>query len=88
MLAAAGAMKPSDLAELNRMVGEKMAAATLGMFEAQKEIIRLSAAAMTGRLRFNDGSAVAHASLRPALRTVKRNALRLRRRRRRSKRHA
>jgi hypothetical protein len=87
ILLAAGAMKASDVTELNRMVGEKAAAATLGMIEGQKEIMRLSGAAMTGRLRLNDGSAVAHASLRPALRTVKRNASRLRRRRRRGKGH-
>ena len=81
-------MKAQDATELNRMVGEKVAAAMLGMIEGQKEIMRLSAVAMTGQLRLNDCSAVAHASLRPALRTVKRNASRLPRRGRRSKGHA
>jgi hypothetical protein len=86
ILMAAGAMKTSDVVELNRMVSEKVAAATLGMVEGQKQIMRLSAAAMIGRRpRLNDGPAVVHASLRPALRTVKRNASRLRRRRRRGK---
>jgi hypothetical protein len=81
ILMAAGAMKPRDVAELNRMVSEKAAAATLGLIEGQKEVMRISAAAMTRRLQLDSGSAVAHASLRPALRTVKRNASRLRRRR-------
>ena len=85
ILAAASVMKTKDVDELNRMVSEKIAATTLGMVESQKEIMRLSAAAMTGQLRLNDASAVAHASLRPAFRTVKRNASRLRRRRRRGK---
>jgi hypothetical protein len=80
---AAGAMRPDDVVELNRMATEKVAAAARGMVEGQKQIIRLSMAAMKGRLHANDASAVAHASLRPAMRTVKRNASRLPRRRRR-----
>jgi hypothetical protein len=85
ILMAAGAMKPQDVAELNRMVSEKVAATTLGMIEGQKEVMRISAAAMTGRVKSNSASAVAHASLRPALRTVKRNASRLRRRKSRTR---
>jgi hypothetical protein len=76
-------MRVDDVIELNRMASEKVAAAALGMVEGQKEIMRLSAAAMKGRLNANDASAVVHASLRPAMRTVKRNASRLPRRRRR-----
>ena len=76
-------MRPDDVIELNRMASEKVAAAALGMVEGQKEIMRLSVAAMKGRLNANDASAIVHASLRPAMRTVKRNASRLPRRRRR-----
>ena len=41
ILMAAGAMKPQDAAELDRMVSEKVAAATLGMIEGQKELMRI-----------------------------------------------
>jgi hypothetical protein len=86
ILMAAGAMTPKDAAELDRMVSEKVKAATLGMIDGQKELMRLSAAAMTGRPKLDGGSAVAEAALRPALRTVKRNASRLRRRKPRTRR--
>jgi hypothetical protein len=86
ILMAAGAMKPGDAAELDRMMSEKAKAMTLGVIEAQKELIRLSAAAMTGRPNLDGGSAVAGAALRPALRTVKRNASRLPRRKSRTRR--
>ena len=85
MAAGAAPLQARDAAELNRMVSEKMAAAAQGMIAGQAEAMRLTFAAMTGRLpakRVPAASAsVAHAAVRPALRTVKANAKRLRRRR-------
>jgi hypothetical protein len=86
MLAAAGTSprKRRHAAELDRMVSEKIKAATDGVIAGQAEAMRLGTAAMTGRLRTADWPAasvsVAHAALRPALRKVKSNAGRLRRR--------
>jgi aspartate aminotransferase-like enzyme len=75
--------KPQDAAELRRMVTEKMFAAAQGAMHAQLKLSRL---ALTGRLAPKDiGSAtasIASAAVRPALQTVKANAGRLRKRRR------
>lgn len=86
MLAAALALqgKAQDAAEMQRMISEKAAALANGMLDAQREMMRLSAAAMTGRLGFADlphvSAAITAAGLRPAFRTVKANSRRLRRR--------
>ena len=86
MLAAALALqgKAQDAAEMQRMINEKAVALANGMLDAQREMMRLSAAAMTGRLGFADlphvSAAIAAAGLRPAFRTVKANSRRLRRR--------
>jgi hypothetical protein len=86
LMAAGAAPAARDTAELNRMVSEKLAAAAQGMIAGQAEAMRLGFAAMTGRLppkRLPEASAsIAHAALRPALRTVKANAKRLPRRKR------
>jgi len=86
LLVAGGASprKRRDAAELNRMVSEKLKAAADGMAAGHAEASRLATAAMTGRLGHAELSAapasVAHAALKPAFRTVKSNAKRLRRR--------
>lgn len=86
MLAAAAALqgKAQDAAEMQRMVSEKATALAHGLVDAQREMMRLSAAAMTGRLGFADmaqvSAAIAAAGLRPAFRTVKANSRRLSRR--------
>ncbi|HZL39181.1 MAG TPA: hypothetical protein VFC45_02755 [Pseudolabrys sp.] len=70
--------------ELNRMVGEKVAAVMNGMVEAQQEMMRLTTEAMCGRIEFQDlanaSVSVAAASMRPAFRAVKANSRRLSRR--------
>ena len=67
--------------EVSRMVSEKTSAAVEGLFDAQKEMMRLTAAAMTGRLDFTAMSdaavSVAAAGMRPTFRTVKANSRRL-----------
>jgi len=77
----AAAMPSRDSAELNRMVSEKTAAATSGMVAAQAEAMRIAAAAVTGKKTPHAATAVAAAALKPALRTVKANAKRLRKKR-------
>jgi hypothetical protein len=79
-LLAAG-MPSRDIAELNRMVSEKVAAATSGMVAAQSETMRIGARALTGKQTPHASTAVAAAALKPALRTVKANAKRLRKKR-------
>ena len=73
-----------DASEMNRMVSEKMGAMVEGAWEAQAELMRLTGAAMTGRLDFAEMSdvpaAIASAGLRPAFRAVKANSHRLSRR--------
>jgi hypothetical protein len=70
--------------EIDRMIREKTAAAIEGLFNAQKELMRLTGAAMTGRLdaaALSDAaSAIATAGLLPAFRVVKANSRRLSRR--------
>jgi hypothetical protein len=86
MLAAgyAASGKPHHAPELERMVSEKTSAMVEGAFNAQREMLRLTGAAMTGRLDFSEmpdaAVAIASAGLRPALRTVKANSRRLSRR--------
>jgi hypothetical protein len=74
---------PHD-AEIGRMVAEKTTAAVDGFFAAQKAMIRLGGAAMTGRVDVTAipeaFASIAVAGLRPAFRTVKANSRRLRRR--------
>jgi len=66
-----------DSAELNRMVSEKVAAATSGAVAAQTETMRITAMALTGKTTPHAATAVLAAALKPALRTVKANAKRL-----------
>ena len=66
-----------DSAELNRMVSEKVAAATFGTVAAQTETMRIASRAITGKKTRHAATAVVAAALKPALRTVKANAKRL-----------
>jgi hypothetical protein len=79
-----GRTKASELPELNRMVAEKATAMLKGAFAAQIELVRLSGAVMSGRLKAGDiphiPAAIAGAGLRSAFRTVKANSRRLSRR--------
>ena len=68
--------------ELNRMVSEKVAAATSGTVAAQTEIMRIASRALTGKKTPHAATAVVGAALRPSLRTVKANAKRLGKKRR------
>lgn len=76
ILIAAG-MTSRDSAELNRMVSEKVAAATSGTVAAQTETMRIAARTLTGRKTPHAATTVVAAALKPALRTVKANAKRL-----------
>jgi hypothetical protein len=75
------ALPSRNSAELARMLSEKSAAATSGMIAAQTEAMRIAAAALTGKQTKNPTTATAAAALKPALRTVKANSKRLRRKR-------
>lgn len=70
-----------DTAELNWMVSETAAAAASGMVAAQTETMRIAAKALTGKRTAHTSTAVASAALKPAFRTVKANAKRLRNKR-------
>jgi hypothetical protein len=78
----------ADVSELNRMVSEKVVAASKGFAAAQVEWFRLATAAVTGKLDLSDvadaGTALADAAFSPSLRTVKSNSRRLSRKRRRT----
>jgi hypothetical protein len=74
-------MPSRDTAELNRMVAEKAAAAASGLIAAQTETMRIAAKALTGKKTPHASTAVAAAALKPAFRTVKANAKRLRKKR-------
>jgi hypothetical protein len=67
-----------------RMVDEKLAAMVEGLVQANIEAVRLTSAALTGRLGAQDiagvPASIAAAGLRPAFRTVRANARRLHRR--------
>ena len=71
-------MPSRDTAELNRMVSEKATAAASGMVAAQTETMRIAVEAFTGKKTPHAPTAVAAAALKPAFRTVKANAKRLR----------
>jgi hypothetical protein len=75
-------MTPRNGAELNRMVSEKVAAATSGTAAAQAETIRIASRAVRGKKTPHAATAVVTAALKPALRTVKANAKRLGKKRR------
>ena len=81
------ATQAGDVAELNKMVSEKIAAMVTGAAAGQVEMLRIATSAFTGRLTASDvqkaGSHVTHAALAPSFRTVKRNSRRLARKRRR-----
>jgi hypothetical protein len=77
----AAATPSRDGTELNRMVSEKATAAASGMVAAQTEAMRIAAKAVAGKKTPHATTAVAAAALKPALRTVKANAKRLRKKR-------
>lgn len=85
MAACSTHLKPQDAAEIRRMVTEKIFAAAQGAMYSQYELSRLALQGMTRRLSSKDvgsgAAAIASAAVRPALRTVKANAGRLRKRR-------
>ena len=74
-------MTTRDNAELSRMVSEKVAAAAVGTVAAQAETMRIAARGLTGKKTPHASTAVMAAALKPALRTVKANAKRLRKKR-------
>jgi hypothetical protein len=78
----------ADPAELTRMVSEKVAAASKGFTDSQVELLRLTTAAVTGKLELSDmtgaGTALADAALSPLLLAVKSNSRRLSRKHRRT----
>ncbi len=80
---------PQSDAEKARMVSEKIAAATSGAFEVQKAAMRLSRDVALGNVSPGRAAQAAAelgaAAAKPALRTVKANAKRLRKRGRRKK---
>ena len=80
ILLAAG-LPSRDSAELNRMVSEKVAAATSGMVAAHTETMRIAARALAGKNTPHAPTAIAAAALKPTFRTVKGNAKRLRKKR-------
>jgi hypothetical protein len=77
----AAATPSRDSVELNRMVSEKVTAATSGMVAAQSEAMRIAARAIGGKKSPHAATAVAAAALKPAFRTVKANAKRRRKKR-------
>jgi hypothetical protein len=83
MMATAFATGNHSGSEMTRMVSEKFAAAFEGALDAQVETMRLVNAAATGRLQMADMAgapvSIAAAGLRPAMRRVKANSLRLHR---------
>jgi hypothetical protein len=74
-------VSPAEASELNLMVSEKVAAGARGLLDAQTEILRLTSAALLGRLAFDAvphaSIAIAQAGLKPALATVRNNSKRL-----------
>jgi hypothetical protein len=86
MAACSSHLKPQDVTEIRRMTSEKMLAAAQGVMHSQFELSRLALLSMTGKRSSKDvrsgAATVASAALRPALRTVKANARRLRKQRR------
>ncbi|MDT3684548.1 MAG: hypothetical protein RO009_05845 [Pseudorhodoplanes sp.] len=80
---------PQGDAEKARMISEKIAAASSGAFEMQKAALRLSRDAALGKVSPGRAAHVAAelgaAASRPALKTVRANAKRLRKRSKRKK---
>lgn len=69
---------PQSEAERSRMITEKVAAASSGAFEAQKAALRMSCDLALGKLpATGTGLEVAEAAMKPALKTMKANAKRL-----------
>jgi hypothetical protein len=72
---------PQSAAEKSRMIGEKVAAASSGVFEAQKAALRLSRDIALGKVSSkraaHAAAEVGAAAVKPALKTVKSNAKRL-----------
>ena len=68
-------------AEKSRMVSEKIAAASSGVFEAQKAALRISRDVALGKMPIGRAASVpselAAAAVKPALKTLKANAKRL-----------
>ena len=85
VLMAAGT-KGADISELTRMMSEKVTAASQGFADAQMELLRLTTAAVTGKLQFSEmtgaGTSLADAALSPSLLAVKSNSRRLSRKHR------
>jgi hypothetical protein len=80
----AAGTKGADISELTRMMSEKVTAASQGFADAQVEMLRLTTAAVTGKLQFSDmtGAGLADAALSPSLLAVKSNSRRLSRKHR------
>jgi hypothetical protein len=76
--------RPQGGAEKARMINEKIAAASSGVFEAQKAMLRLSRDVALRRMPAARAACAAAevgaAAAKPALKTVKANAKRLRKR--------
>jgi hypothetical protein len=66
-------------AELSRMIFEKNGALTAGIIGAQTEAMKIAVGGLFGKQTKDVPSAIAGAAIKPALRTVKANAKRLRR---------
>jgi hypothetical protein len=73
----AAGMSPRNSAELNRMVSEKVSAATSGTVAAQTKTMQIASRVILGKKTPHAATAVVAAALKPALRTVKANAKRL-----------
>jgi len=82
----AAGTKGADISELTRMMSEKVTAASQGFADAQMELLRLTTAAVTGKLQFSEmtgaGTSLADAALSPSLLAVKSNSRRLSRKHR------
>ena len=68
-----------NTAELSRMIFEKNAALISGIVGTQTEAMKIATSAFVGKQTQNVPTAIAGAAIKPALRTVKANSKRLRR---------
>ena len=68
-----------NTAELSRMIFEKNAALISGIVGTQTEAMKIATSAFVGKQAQNVPTAIAGAAIKPALRTVKANSKRLRR---------
>lgn len=84
MAASTSEITAREADELNRMVTEKLAAATTGLIDSQAAMMRLALSAMSGGLGrkaiAQAPTRIVDAATRPALRKVRANARRLTRR--------